>query len=420
MVEVPGSSPVAPTISRNASGAFREYNSLVPSKGLRLSKSEMTRVKLIDCTVQEMLECGADQFGFTAVARRAQLSTGALYARYENSDELLIDVWNMRAWPALTMFMSDAIEAVTSTNNEKAIQRVIEVMDRQDPDLFAAVALLVVARRNDTVKEVVFTPVQEFFADALTACPAVVHVASFLVGEMLVAKAFGHKTEGWKEFLPTFFQVGAHSVSHSVPPQVQQSFPDTVPTDIDEFDIRLFDALSEVIAAVGVERATVSRIARRANVNPATIYARYSSKNILVARCVEHYLAAVVKGYFALDERVASGDSLIANMVHLFRARNSDKWETVRRFRLESLYAAWHNEELQSVYADAYTAITDHDVRSLSQQSGGSVIGFLNFSTFNRVILFGHSVFFDYALLAPDDELIESIESGAFDILMNH
>jgi AcrR family transcriptional regulator len=164
----------------------------------------------------------------------------------------------------------------------------------------------------------------------------------------------------------------------------------------------------------------MSRIARRANVNPATIYLRYPSKNALVCSCVEHYLAAVVKGYFALDERVASGDSLVENMVHLFRARNSDKWETVRRFRLESLYAAWHNVELQSVYADAYTRIAEHDVQTLSRSNNGDEVPFLNFSSFNRVVLFGHSLLFDYGLVQADDDLIASIESGVFNLLMVH
>lgn len=391
----------------------------MPSSGSRLSKSEATRAKLLECTVQELLVSGADQFGFTAIARRANLSTGALYARYENSEELLVDVWSMRAWPAFKKFMLDAVEATMSSSNTDANERVLDSMERQDPDLVAAVALLVVARRNDTLKEVVFPLVQELFADASIRCPSAAHVGSYLLGEILVAKAFGTKTKGWREFVPEYLMVASKAVADPTPTVMRESFPNTDPTDIDEFDVKLFEALSEVISITGLERATISRIARRANVNPATIYVRYPSKNTLVSSCVEHYLAAVVKGYFALDERVASGDSLVENMVHLFRARNSDKWETVRRFRLESLYAAWHNVELQSVYADAYTRIAEHDVRALTMNSSGGEIQFLNFSTFNRVILFGHSLLFDYDVVRDDDGLIFSIESGVFDLLMD-
>jgi AcrR family transcriptional regulator len=369
--------------------------------------------------VQELLVSGADQFGFTAIARRANLSTGALYARYENSEELLVDVWSMRAWPAFKKFMLDAVEATMSSSNTDANERVLDSMERQDPDLVAAVALLVVARRNDTLKEVVFPLVQELFADASIRCPSAAHVGSYLLGEILVAKAFGTKTKGWREFVPEYLMVASKAVADPTPTVMRESFPNTDPTDIDEFDVKLFEALSEVISITGLERATISRIARRANVNPATIYVRYPSKNTLVSSCVEHYLAAVVKGYFALDERVASGDSLVENMVHLFRARNSDKWETVRRFRLESLYAAWHNVELQSVYADAYTRIAEHDVRALTMNSSGGEIQFLNFSTFNRVNLFGHSLLFDYDVVRADDGLIFSIESGVFDLLMD-
>lgn len=391
----------------------------MPTAGIRLSKSEATRAKLLDCTVQEILVSGIDQFGFTAIARRANLSTGALYARYENSEELLIDVWNMRAWPAFEKFMLDAVEAAISQANTESSERVIDSMERQDPDLFAAVALLVVARRNDNLREVVLPSVQELFAHASLRCPAVAHVGAYLLGEILVAKGFGIKTLGWKEFVPQYLEVASKAVADPLPPVFRESFPNTDPTDIDEFDIKLFEALAEVISITGLERATVSRIARRAKVNPATIYLRYPSKNALICSCVGHYLFAVVRGYFALDERVASGDSLVGNMVHLFRARNSDKWDTVRRFRLESLYAAWHNVELQSVYADAYWRITNHDVQALSMNTSGGEIQFLNFSSFNRVVLFGHSLLFDYGVVRADDNLIFSIESGVFDLLMD-
>ena len=391
----------------------------VPGKGIHLSKSEVTRAKLLECTVQELLVTGADHFGFTAIARRAQLSTGALYARYENNDELLIDVWNIRAWPAFQKFISDAIDATASSDNHEASDNILDALERQDPDLVAAIALMIVARRNETLKEVVYAPVQALFRSALISSPAIVHVTAYLVGEIMVSKAFGIKTDGWREFIPELFTVGRDAVASPVQAQEVESFPNTNPMNIDKFDIQLFDALAEVIAVSGVERATVSRIARRANVNPATIYARYPSKNALISRCVHHYLSAVVKGYFALDERVTSADSLVSNMVHLFRARNSTKWEIVRRFRLESLYAAWHNEEIQSVYADAYMRITGHDVQALSKGREKSAVGFLNFSSFNRVVLFGHSLFFDYDLVEPDDELIASIESGVFEVLMN-
>ena len=390
------------------------------SFGTRLTKSEATREKLLECTVQELLVSGADQFGFTAIARRANLSTGALYSRYENSEELLVDVWSMRAWPAFERFISDAVEATVSSSSSDAIERVLDSMERQDPDLVAAVALLVVARRNDTLKEVVFPLVQKLFADASIRCPSATHVGSYLLGEIMVAKAFGTKSEGWREFVPEYLMVASKAVADPLPAAIRESFPNTDPTDIDDFDIKLFEALAEVISITGLERATMSRIARRANVNPATIYLRYPSKNALVCGCVEHYLAAVVKGYFALDERVASGDSLVENMVHLFRARNSDKWETVRRFRLESLYAAWHNGELQNVYADAYTRISEHDVGVLSRNSAGGEVPFINFSSFNRVVLFGHSLLFDYGLVQADDDLIVSIESGVFELLMIH
>ena len=393
----------------------------VPASGLSSSKSEATRARLLDCTVQELLVSGVDQIGFTAIARRANLSTGALYARYENSEELLIDVWNMRAEAALRRFIQDIVDAATASETNEPLGRILESMSNQDPALVAALALILIARRNETLREVVGPPVQKMFSDGVSTFPALTHVAAHLLGEILVAKGFGKKTQGWDEFVPIFLEIGASAVAGPVVSDrslTPQSLSITDPTNLDEFDVRLFDALTEVIGAAGVDRATVSRIARRANVNPATIYMRYESKGALVRRCVEHYLAAVVAGYFALDDRVASGDSIVANMVHLFRARASKKSDMVRRFRLETLYAAWHDDQLRQVYADAYTAMAEREVVSLRPSDSNAGVDVFGISTFNRISLFGYSLLIDLDLISADDELIHSIQTGVFNRLM--
>lgn len=393
----------------------------VPTSGLRLSKSELTRAKLLDCTVQELLVSGVDQIGFTAIARRANLSTGALYARYENSEELLIDVWNARAEAALQQFIQNIVDAASTHEPSEPLDRILVTMDSQDPDLIAALALMMVARRNETLREVVRPPVRKMFAEGVVSFPALTHVAAHLLGEIFVAKGFGIKTEGWKEFVPIFLEIGKQAVAGPIVSdrsQTPQSLSMTDPNNLDEFDVQLFDALVEVIGAAGVDRATLSRIARRAHMNPASIYMRYVSKGALIRRCVEHYLAAVIAGYYALDDRVASGDSIVANMVHLFRARASKKSDLIRRFRLETLYAAWHDDQLRQVYAEAYIAIAKRDVVSLRPSDSNAGVDVFGISTFNRISLFGYSLLIDLDIMAADDELIQSIQTGVFNRLM--
>ena len=85
MVEVPGSSPVVPTIAPLRIFAS-VYDVRMPKTGNRLPKSEATRLRLLACAVEEINSEGPDRLGFTSIARRAGLSTGALYARYESID----------------------------------------------------------------------------------------------------------------------------------------------------------------------------------------------------------------------------------------------------------------------------------------------------------------------------------------------
>ena len=60
-----------------------------PGLGRRAGNDERIR----DAALAEALALGPDRLGPTAVARRAGLSTGAVYARYEDHAELLVDLW---------------------------------------------------------------------------------------------------------------------------------------------------------------------------------------------------------------------------------------------------------------------------------------------------------------------------------------
>ena len=416
MVEVPGSSPVAPTISHNAAEPFSEYNSQVEKSEVPLSKSEATRAKLLECTVQELLVTSADQIGFTAVARRAKLSTGALYARYENSEEMLIDVWNRRCEAAVMKFVRDATESSKVSPDRNAEWRVIDGMKSENAELMAGISIMIVARRNETLSEVVRPSIDRIFAEAKLVSPAIVHVMAYLLGELISSKGFGSKPLGWEIFVSNLLGVASRSeVSNYTPDESVIVFnSQKAPVDeIEDFDERLFAALVVVIGATGVERATVSRIARSSSINPATIYQRFESKKLLIRMCVDNYLSILIGGFITLNDQVVSRSELVSRMVGQYRMRSSKIYEVDRRFRLECLYAAWFDKDLGGLYAGTIAKVADYEVQFALRAGREADESDDWISFFNKVNgIFGYSLLNEYGLAMSDDDRIVSIETG--------
>ena len=157
----------------------------MPAHGSRLPKSEATRLRLLDCAVQEIARSGPDRVGFTAVARLAGMSTGALYARYENADELLVDVWLQKCLPEVRRVVDDLTSAVTGESEAGCLALATRI-GSLDPVLLATTRLLVAARRNDTLWEVVDPSFRETVDRAVDRHPgfpfALAHVFGYVLG----------------------------------------------------------------------------------------------------------------------------------------------------------------------------------------------------------------------------------------------
>ena len=65
----------------------------------RTARSLANDVIVRQAVVEEIVASGVDSVGPTAVARRAGFTTGAVYGRYENSIEMVVDTWLEELWP---------------------------------------------------------------------------------------------------------------------------------------------------------------------------------------------------------------------------------------------------------------------------------------------------------------------------------
>src|SRR6185503_19806255 len=102
----------------------------------------------------------------------------------------------------------------------------------------------------------------------------------------------------------------------------------------------LIDAVAAIVARVGLERATGSRIARRAGLTSGAIYGRYETKDDLLEHAIEVLLARRLTDDLAyLDETFVAADpsAMTARIVAGYLSPPRRDW---RRFRIEAHLAA--------------------------------------------------------------------------------
>ena len=389
----------------------------MPKSGVRLPKSESTRLKLIDCAVDEILEVGPDRIGFTSIARRANLSTGALYARYENVDELLLEVWLHRGLPMLRRLVADMEESLDTTAGKSARQRIAGVLSAPENDVNLLTKLLVIARRNEAVGEFIIPTTLEIVQKAMKTAPAFDLYLGQVLGIALGVQGTGFTGLDWAGPVSMVASSTREAVLAVAIDPGSPAIPETgtLGNEIDEVDTRLFMAVSRVISRVGIDNATVSRIARHADINPASIYLRYQDKDALLSACISHTMAST---YSQNDRLLAwqknasdqqSGKGALRDSVIMFRGNQSPDHQEVRRLRLETMLGAGHHNDLRQLTHDVFSAILTHDEEILGLSSERFPRKqFVPIMVFNRFAFFGYALLGEFGFAQPEHKYLVS------------
>jgi AcrR family transcriptional regulator len=373
----------------------------MPKSGEKLPKSESTRLKLLDCAVAEIIEVGPDQIGFTSVARRAEMSTGALYARYENVDELLLEVWLHRGLPALRRLIADMQESLITSTGKDARRRIADMLAGPDPELCLITKILTIARRNEAVGEFVIPSTIDAVKKTMDTTPAFDFYLAQVLGIALGVQGTGFVDMDW--YAPISISASSArdatqviSVDESLPAIPEASIDDE---GLDDLDRRLFGAVSRVISRVGIDNATISRIARHADINPASIYMKYDDKNALLAACITQVMTAtysqnkkLIEYFSSLSSKNPQDDVDTAAIV-MFRGNQSDAHREIRLLRLEKMFGAAHHGELKSIVEKVFREIMLTDQENLgfpdNQKIRDAAIPVLIFS---RFAFYGHAL----------------------------
>jgi AcrR family transcriptional regulator len=120
---------------------------------------------LLDAAAAELVAVGVDRLAMSAVARRAGLTTGALYSRYENADELAAAVWTNRVRDRHHLLLDIAVRSLVERDRTVDLDGLHAELRRPSDETLLALELLASARRVDDLEEVVLPDVAEWIRD---------------------------------------------------------------------------------------------------------------------------------------------------------------------------------------------------------------------------------------------------------------
>lgn len=296
-------------------------------------------------------ERGADSVGLRDVAQASGLTYGALYGRYENVAELLVDLWSCRLGAEIERLITLAVSAARSGSLDGDDLRWAA---EPGPELRAAAHLCMVTSRIDELGDVVPAQVQAWFEaagafDESGGDPILLGLASLLFGAVIVALVHSDGSEPVSEAV-RWVRAGSGGASPDGPPPEPARSAPYVFGVADEAHGALLHAAVDVVSRSGLQQATLKRIGRVAGYSPSIAYNFYETRDDMlvdvVTRCVWHS-----RGPSSLSVGVSALEAaaIMAGATRPEAAR-------FRRLTLEFLVAAHRDERLARVVDEADSA----------------------------------------------------------------
>lgn len=328
--------------------------------------SQENDARILTAGIDEAHAVGLDRLALRAVVRRCNLTSGAIYGRYEDSDDFIASVWTERLSAPLFDFLSGAMAALLGVEGAPSIDSVASTLANPPKHLAVAFEALVVGRRNDVLGDEVaedFALWAEKWGLAPTTDPSArtLNVVAFSTITGAAIYSFAEpKLADWNLVL------GIMGAAIRATPTGRPSKAPTIGDEVPNIEVEpgtgeplrdaLISATANVIGRTGYERATVSRIGRRAKLTGGAVYTRYESKDDLIIDTLDTLLSGAIVGTSELTAHgVKSGDlgESIGKIYTLGVAQPRRQW---RQFRLETYVAARTRKEPRAALRRVHAA----------------------------------------------------------------
>ncbi len=328
------------------------------------ARTNDTAIRL--ATIELILRSGIDAISFRDVGKAAGLTHGALYARFEDVEELLVDLWNsVLAQRVSSLF--EAVERATTAPSEESVSAVLQrVRDAEQSDV-AAVQVLLLSRRFVILREDVERFLHDYLEESRSRLGNAIWSRTMVLFSLIMVKIFSNSEFGLNHERINFMQP-VLIAALKIEPNDVATFDHGEPFDRPDRPLRndlqsqLAYSTYRAVGMSGYTKATISRISRRANCSPGAIYKLFPAKEDLVIfawrRMMEDAALSPSRVAFVLDEGV------LARSLHSAASSQND----LRKFFvMEMLMASAQNEKLRNAVGEQMLRIEDlaltlHDI----------------------------------------------------------
>lgn len=318
------------------------------SQRTRTSRAVANDAAIRDSAINEILRVGVDRVSLRDVGKHAGLTHGATYARYEDVNELLVDLWETRLCRSAIAMFERAVEAV-ETPNEHTIGALFDLVRASRPDDAAMVQVLLISRRIPILYEEIEPFVQNYLEpdENLTLHSSAIFTRALTLFSLTMVHVFADSQFGLdrdydevlERILVNTLKVDPTEVT-AIEQYVQHDRFEISPGD--DFRSQLAFSTYDAVGKSGYHGATISRIARRADCSPGAIYKMHSSKEDLVVAVFSDIIGS--RWMHASDfVDILEGGNLSGLLRYEASAHNALR----RNFTLETVLAAAHNDKLR-------------------------------------------------------------------------
>lgn len=272
---------------------------------------------LLDAALELLREKGPDRIAALDLARLAKLTTGAVYARYENNEEILVGLWQHRISGPMRAFFEAALPAMHPGPHRAEAQAIIaKAISNPHGPLRPGVSLLIASARIPELHEIIVPEVQGWLremeisddrSDVVSLHK--LKIISFVLGCLYFAAADMFDFDDWETIKPLAHYILEHPSIEGVPEIPDLAPPSIVVSTDNETRDALVNGAARVIARGGVERATTQRIARAAALPPSALFSEYRTRQALFGDVAEKLLHLIYRG--ARAEEILPSEDLI-------------------------------------------------------------------------------------------------------------
>lgn len=311
---------------------------------------------------------GIDGLALSEVAKKAQLTTGALYGRFEDNEDLQVHLVTDEIAPKLKMFLDSVVGECRESGDSLTLLDYLSLDTRNDPAVALGVESLVAAQRNDALAEILLPDVTTWLESyGIHERVTPVELAKNAVTLALILGTALHRFvddefDQWPLALPTLVR----GITKSAPSSRSTDGYSYTSISADTGNA-VRDALimttADIIGKVGYERTTVARIARRSGLTTGSIYNVYTSKQDLIVDSIDTLLRRTRQESLDFEsEGLSRRDLGFGFAAHFAAASDTDRRQW-HRFRHEAFVAARTNgvirKTIRNVHRDEVKIASD-------------------------------------------------------------